>query len=579
MGSSVAGGRGRRLLEYFLEVEGVGCAALCDVDDGQTGRALRSLGTAAGAPLHTRDFRRVLDLKELDAVIVATPDHWHALQSVAACQAGKDIYVEKPLSLTIQEGRTMVRAARLYQRVVQVGTQQRSAPQFTQAVETVKSGRLGRIRLVRTWAYLDWKGATPKAPDGPPPAGVDYNLWLGPARRQPFNPNRFHFTFRWYWDYSGGLMTDWGAHMVDIANWGMGVRAPVSAFSAGGKFAYPDDAMETPDTQQVTWAFPHFSMIWEHALGVGRGPEAREHGVAFHGEDGVLVVDRFGWEVFPETRRIDSRRRTYKAAGLPRQRVGRDYTPDHVRNFLDCMRSRETPVADVEIGHNSVIACHLGNIAQRLGRQVRWDVDRERVIDDPEAGGSHDRPELPASLEAGAIAPGSAWACVWVPCYTFPFQFEPLAQEVPWLKKTVASGLPIAASSPRTGSCETRPIRLRAGPTLPPAGSGDPRGQEKAAGSASPPIVGQDGPEPEMDFPRLVLSLTTTAMLQLGLVPDPASQKVEKNLPAARQTIDILEILKEKTQGNLKPEETQLLDRCLHDLKMSFVQSSRKVTL
>ena len=380
------GGRGRRLLDLFLKVDGVSCAAICDVDDGHTGKALRSVEAAAGrTPLQTSDFRRVLDLKELDAVIVATPDHWHALQSVAACQAGKDIYVEKPLSLTIQEGRTMVRAARLYQRVVQVGTQQRSAPQFAQAVEHVKSGQLGRIRLVRTWAYLDWKGATPKAPDGPPPAGVDYNLWLGPARRQPFNPNRFHFTFRWYWDYSGGLMTDWGAHMVDIANWGMGVKAPSSAFSAGGKFAYPDDAMETPDTQQVTWAFPHFSMIWEHALGVGRGPEAREHGVAFHGEDGVLVVDRFGWEVFPETRRIDSRRRTYKAAGLPRQRVGRDYAPDHVQNFLDCMRSRETPVADVEIGHNSVIACHLGNIAQRLGRQVRWDVDKERVIDDPEA--------------------------------------------------------------------------------------------------------------------------------------------------------------------------------------------------
>ena len=379
------GGRGRRILEHSLKVDKVRCVALCDVDDEQTGKALRSVETAAGpAPLQTRDFRRVLDLKELDAVIVATPDHWHALQTVMACQAGKDIYVEKPLSLNIQEGRIMVRAARLYQRVVQVGTQQRSAPQFSQAVEYVKSGQLGRIRLARAWAYLDWKAATPKAPDGPPPDRVDYDLWLGPARQRPFNPNRFHFTFRWYWDYSGGLMTDWGAHMIDIANWGMDVKAPASAFSAGGKFAYPDDAMETPDTQQVTWTFPHFSMIWEHALGVGRGPEAREHGVAFHGENGVLVVDRFGWEVFPETQRI-SRQRTYKAPGLPRRRVGRDYAPDHVQNFLDCVRSRETPVADVEIGHNSVIACHLGNIAQRLGRQVRWDVDKEQVIDDPQA--------------------------------------------------------------------------------------------------------------------------------------------------------------------------------------------------
>ena len=187
------GGRGRRILEHSLKVDKVRCVALCDVDDEQTGKALRSVETAAGpTPLQTRDFRQVLDMKELDAVIVGTPDHWHALQTVMACQAGKDIYVEKPLSLNIQEGRIMVRAARLYQRVVQVGTQQRSAPQFAQAVEYVKSGQLGRIRLARAWAYLDWKAATPKAPDGPPPDRVDYDLWLGPARRRPFNPNRFH---------------------------------------------------------------------------------------------------------------------------------------------------------------------------------------------------------------------------------------------------------------------------------------------------------------------------------------------------------------------------------------------------
>ncbi len=380
------GRRGRGLLNHFLGVDNVRCVALCDVDDEQTRQALQSVNHNSGSiPLQTRDFRRVLDLNELDAVIVATPDHWHALQTVMACQANKDIYVEKPLSLNIREGRVMVRAARLYQRVVQVGTQQRSAPHFTEAVEYVKSGQLGRIRLARAWAYLDWKAATPKVPDSSPPSHVDYDMWLGPAKSQPFNQNRFHFNFRWYWDYSGGLLTDWGAHNVDIANWGMNVKAPNSAFSAGGKFAYPDDAMETPDTQQVIWTFPHFTMIWEHALGVGRGPEAREHGVSFHGEDGVLVVDRFGWEVFAETQRIDSKHRTYKAQGLPRQRARRDYTPDHVKNFLDCMRSRQTPTADVEIGHNSVIACHLGNIAQRLGRQVQWDVEKERMIDDPQA--------------------------------------------------------------------------------------------------------------------------------------------------------------------------------------------------
>jgi predicted dehydrogenase len=280
----------------------------------------------------------------------------------------------------------MVNAARKYGRVVQMGTQQRSAPHYTQAIEFVKSGKLGKIRLVRAWAYLDWKGETPVLPDTEAPPEVDYDMWLGPATKRPFNRNRFHFTFRWYWDYSGGLMTDWGAHMIDIANWGMGIKAPSSALTVGGKFGYPTDAMETPDTQQVIWEFPGFSMIWEHALGVGRGPEAREHGVVFHGNDGVLVVDRTGWEVYPETDKIDKPVREYKMAGLPRQNAGNeDYHLTHVKNFVDCMRTRERPHSDVEIGHNSMIACHLGNMAYRLGRRVKWDVENERVIDDAEA--------------------------------------------------------------------------------------------------------------------------------------------------------------------------------------------------
>ncbi len=382
------GGMGRADLRDFLEVKNVECAALCDVDDEQSGKALREVvePVSQNPPLVTRDFRKVVDHNELDAVIVATPDHWHALPTVMACQAGKDVYVEKPLSVSIAEGRVMVETARKYDRVVQMGTQQRSASHYAEAVDYVKSGKLGKIRLVRAWAYLDWKGETPVLPDSEPPSTVDYDLWLGPAQKRPFNRNRFHFTFRWYWDYSGGLMTDWGAHMIDIANWAMGIKAPSSAVSIGGKFGYPHDAMETPDTQQVLWAFPDFSMVWEHALGVGRGPESREHGVSFHGNNGVLVVDRFGWEVYPETDRIDKKMREFRSPGIPLQSAGnQDYHFLHVQNFLDCMRSRRRPNSDVEVGHNSMIACHLGNIAQRLGRQVKWDVETERMIDDPEA--------------------------------------------------------------------------------------------------------------------------------------------------------------------------------------------------
>lgn len=382
------GGMGRGDLRDFIKIKNVECVGLCDVDDSQVGEAIKKILEPASVPapaLATRDFRKILDVKELEAVIVATPDHWHALPTVMACQAGKDVYVEKPLSVSIAEGRIMVETARKHDRVVQMGTQQRSAPHYTEAVEYVKSGKLGRVRLVRAWAYLDWKGETPVQPDGDPPAGVDYDMWLGPARKRPFNLNRFHFTFRWYWDYSGGLMTDWGAHMIDIANWAMGIKAPSSAVSIGGKFGYPKDAMETPDTQQVMWDFPGFSMIWEHALGVGRGPEAREHGVQFHGEQGVLVVDRNGWEVYPETDRIDKPGRIYKAAGVPRRASSGDMHLLHVQNFVDCMRSRKRPNSDVEIGHNSMIACHLGNIAQRIGRQVKWDVDKEMIIGDKEA--------------------------------------------------------------------------------------------------------------------------------------------------------------------------------------------------
>jgi predicted dehydrogenase len=279
----------------------------------------------------------------------------------------------------------MVDTARRHKCVVQMGTQQRSGSQFTEAVEYVRSGKLGKIRLVKTWAYQDWMGNIPVVPDEPVPTTIDYDLWLGPAPKRPFNRNRFHFNFRWYWDYSGGLMTDWGAHMIDIANWGMGVKAPRAAMSVGGKFGFPEDAEETPDTQQALWEFDGFSMIWEHATAIGKGPYDRDHGVAFHGNNGVLVVDRGGWEVYPETETV-KRRKTYRMAGEPRRGpTGEESHLAHVRNFIECMDSRRNPRSDVEIGHNSMIACHLSNIAFRLGRRVEWDVEKERFVNDPEA--------------------------------------------------------------------------------------------------------------------------------------------------------------------------------------------------
>jgi predicted dehydrogenase len=380
------GGMGNGDLRAMLRL-GAECVALCDVDDDQTAKTRANVekNHQQAPEFLTRDFRRILDRQDIDAIIVATPDHWHALQTIMACQAGKDVYVEKPLSLTIGEGRVMVAAARRHGRIVQMGTQQRSGRHYAEAIDYVKSGKLGKIRLVKTWAYQDWMGNIPSLPDADPPPTVDYDLWLGPAPKRPFNKNRFHFNFRWYFDYSGGLMTDWGAHMIDVANWGMDAGAPRSAVSVGGKFGFPDDAEETPDTQQALWEYDGYSVIWEHATAIGQGPYARDHGVAFHGNNGVLVVDRGGWEVLPETE-TKAGRKSYRMIGEPRRGAGgQDFHFEHVRNFVECLDSRAQPRSDVEIGHRSMMACHLANIAFRLGRRVNWIAATEKVSGDPDA--------------------------------------------------------------------------------------------------------------------------------------------------------------------------------------------------
>lgn len=378
------GGMGGGDLRDFLRLSEIHCLALADVDDRHAAEKATMVEKSRGKRPDTyRDFRRILDRQDIDAVIVATPDHWHALPTIMACQAGKDVYCEKPLATSIKEGRVMVDAARKYNRIVQIGTQQRSSEHFAKAVDFVQSGKLGRIRQVRTWAYIDWKGGLGRPANTTPPKEVDYDFWLGPAKKVPFNPARFHFTFRWFWDYSGGLMTDWGAHMVDVAMWAMN-EDPVGAMAIGGKYGYPDDIMETPDTQQSIVEFPSFSMTWEHMIGCGVGPWQREHGVEFHGQNGILVVDRGGWEVHSETD-SEGKPREYRMRPLPRQGGSRDYHFAHVKNFVDCMRSRKKPVADIGIHHKSVNACHLANIAVRLRSQILWDAKTEQASGHPKA--------------------------------------------------------------------------------------------------------------------------------------------------------------------------------------------------
>jgi predicted dehydrogenase len=383
------GSMGRGNLSQFIRQKEVECVAVCDVDDSRAEQARKLVETAGKRPpeLVTRDFRRVLERKDVHAVIVATPDHWHAIPTIMACQAGKDVYVQKPMATSIGEAKAMLDAARKYARVVEVGTQQRSMRQFQQCVSYVRSGKLGQLRQVRCYAYLSGNGELKTIPDENPPAGVDYEMWLGPAPKRPFNRNRFHNSFRYFWDYAGGCMMDWGAHMIDIALWAMGGKPPLSAVSVGGKYVWPNDAKETPDTQHVLYELPGFVMTWEGALGISHGPGAsnpNEHGVMFYGQNGVALVDRWGWEVFPEADRFPSAASEYRSAALPRRNITNEPSA-HERNFLDCMRSRQRPIADVEDGYTCMVACHMGNMALRLGRKIRWNAQTNQVIDDPEA--------------------------------------------------------------------------------------------------------------------------------------------------------------------------------------------------
>jgi len=373
------GGMGRGDLRTFFRNQEVQCPVVCDVDDAMIANAVKTVKQHRGTtPETVKDFRRIMDRKDVDVCLVATPDHWHALPTIHACQAGKDVYVEKPLATSIGEGRVMLQAARKYDRVVQMGTQWRSGPHYQEAVDYVQSGKLGKIRLVRCWAYLNWINSVGKPEDAPVPEGVDYDMWLGPAPRRPFNPARFHFTFRWFWDYGGGLMTDWGVHLINIALWAMQEKGPNRVSSSGGKYVY-DDISDTPDTQHTLYDFPEFTMVWEHQMTASHGCEGREHGVAFHGSEATLVVDSKGWEVIPEQFPKNIKKIDASLVAEKHKKKG-DGRPQHIRNFLDCVRSRQRPVEDVEIGHRISAVAHLGNLALRSGRIILWDAEAERVV-------------------------------------------------------------------------------------------------------------------------------------------------------------------------------------------------------
>lgn len=369
-------------LNTFLAYPQVECVALCDVDDEWLNKRAADVLKKTGkkVPHLYKDWRHVIDNKDVDVVIIGTPDHWHCLPMIWAVQAGKDVYVEKPLANTIEECDLMVKAARKYNRVVQVGQWQRSDPHWDEAANYLRAGKIGRIRTVKVWAYQDGKPTLPVQPDSNVPAGVDYDMWLGPAPKRPFNAYRFHYNFRFFWDYAGGLMSDWGVHLLDYALEGMGAGLPSHVFSGGGKFAYPTDAMETPDTLMATYAYKEFNIIWDHACGINHGLYNRKEGLAFFGENGTLILDRAGWEVLPVIAGKEARMET-----VPFKKGEGKGLYNHVGNFLNCMKSRELPAGDIAIGARVAKMSHLANISSRLRREVHWDDANSLFVGDSEA--------------------------------------------------------------------------------------------------------------------------------------------------------------------------------------------------
>lgn len=374
-------------LRTYLEYPETECVSLCDVDEKWLYQRADDVEKLTGKrpPQLVKDWREVMDNKDVDMVIIGTPDHWHCLQLVAACEMGKDVFVEKPLANTIAECDIMVKAARRYDTVVQVGQWQRSDPHWDEAAAYVQSGALGRVRTVKVWAYQTSKYTMPVVPNSAPPKGVDYDMWLGPAAEREFNQNRFHYNFRFFWDYAGGLMADWGVHLLDYAMKGMGVGLPSYVFGAGGSFGYPDDAMETPDTLMVTYQYPDFNLIWDHACGIANGLFGLREGVAFFGENGTLILTRGGWEVIPEAGQ-GSRNFPYcypcddeykpgvnRMELIEKRKGGGKGLYLHVGNMLDCMRTRELPNADIAIGAEVAKLSHMGNISSRVGKGLHWD--------------------------------------------------------------------------------------------------------------------------------------------------------------------------------------------------------------
>ena len=352
--------------------------AVCDVDKDRVATVAKDLEKGGTTPFTTGDYRKLLERKDIDAVLISTPDHWHALTAIDACKAGKDVYVEKPLTLVVAEGRALVKAARDNKRIVQTGSQQRSeyGGKFRQACELVRSGALGKIKEVKVGLPgPNWVDRAKKpVPDSDPPAALDYDFWQGPAPERSYNVNRVHYLFRFFWDYSGGQQTNFGAHDLDIAQWGLGMdESGPTTIEATATF-HAQKWFETPETAKQTFTYANGVKV---LCSLGRG--GYPGGVTFEGEQGTIHVNRGSITVTINGEKVTD------LSKLPPATVKLYVSNGHHQNWLNCIKSRDLPICDVEIGHRSATVCHLGNIAIRTGRKITWNPKTETIVGDKEA--------------------------------------------------------------------------------------------------------------------------------------------------------------------------------------------------
>ena len=378
------GGRGNSHMGAWTSIPNVALGALVDVDDSHSERYIGTLQRKNLKPVPTfRDIRKVLDDKDIDAVSIATPNHWHTLQTIWACQAGKDVYVEKPCSHNVFESRQIVAAARKYDRIVQMGSQSRSSPALQEAVQKMRSGEFGEIYMARGLCFKA-RNTIGKTPVEPVPPGVDYDMWTGPAPLRPFTKNRFHYNWHWFWDTGNGDLGNQGIHEVDIARWGLGVTHPTKVSAIGGKFMFDDD-QETPNTLNCSWEFQvdgkpkmmEFGVRhWysNHEAGIDAERPGNTIGNMFYGSLGYVVVDNYN--------------KYYSFMGKEQKpgptRTERDR---HFENFIAGVRSRkrEDLNAEIEEGAMSCVLMHLANVSYRVGRTLHWDEKTWTVKNDPEA--------------------------------------------------------------------------------------------------------------------------------------------------------------------------------------------------